>query len=306
MKSKFFGLNAKLALAVLAVGTMFTSCYDSENGDVNKPYVPEPAKYVITGNVTDYETGEAISATVTVPNFTVTTDGATFSAVAQGLTAVTTVPVEISATGYTSVTRNVIVEPIETGVAVYTVNVALWNEAAIPGIEVEVVDQNTASTTFAASSVPTVDLVNDTDEPMGASLSVNELWTGAQILSYTAGATSTASNTKAIGATVEEVFVNYCKAYLGVDPLAGISMDGTQDFDFTIPAHSSVFSATVETYRVDEKYTFTYEGQEYTYLLRRITGYGLLPDIRSNEIYHGHGHGHGHGGDLNAGGGIFE
>ena len=45
MKSKFFSLNAKLALAVLAVGTMFTGCYDSENGDVNKPYVapdPEP------------------------------------------------------------------------------------------------------------------------------------------------------------------------------------------------------------------------------------------------------------------------
>ena len=38
MKSKFFSLNAKLALAVLAVGTMFTGCYDSENGDVNKPY----------------------------------------------------------------------------------------------------------------------------------------------------------------------------------------------------------------------------------------------------------------------------
>ena len=29
MKSKFFSLNAKLALAVLAVGTMFTGCYDS-------------------------------------------------------------------------------------------------------------------------------------------------------------------------------------------------------------------------------------------------------------------------------------
>ena len=40
MKSKFFGLSAKLALAVLAVGTTLTSCYDSENGDVNKPYTP--------------------------------------------------------------------------------------------------------------------------------------------------------------------------------------------------------------------------------------------------------------------------
>ena len=60
MKSKFFGLNAKLALAVLAVGTMFTSCYDSENGDVTKPYVAPDAVYSFQGVVTNNITGEGV------------------------------------------------------------------------------------------------------------------------------------------------------------------------------------------------------------------------------------------------------
>lgn len=57
MKSLFSGLSAKLALAVLAVGTMFTSCYDSENVDVVAPSTPEPATYAIVGNITDAATG---------------------------------------------------------------------------------------------------------------------------------------------------------------------------------------------------------------------------------------------------------
>ena len=66
MKSKFFGLNAKLALAVLAVGTMFTSCYDSENGDVTQPYQAPDAVYTFTGTVTSQLTGKGVAdATVT-------------------------------------------------------------------------------------------------------------------------------------------------------------------------------------------------------------------------------------------------
>ena len=67
MKSKFFGFTAKLAMAILAVGTMFTSCYDSENGDVTKPYVAPDPVYLISGTITDVETGAAITdATITV------------------------------------------------------------------------------------------------------------------------------------------------------------------------------------------------------------------------------------------------
>ena len=66
MKSKIFGLNAKLALAVLAVGTMFTGCYDSENGDVKKPYVAPDPVYYIAGTVTDLNSGLPLPATVAV------------------------------------------------------------------------------------------------------------------------------------------------------------------------------------------------------------------------------------------------
>ena len=46
---------------------MFTGCYDSENGDVNKPYEPLPAAYYVAGTVTYVETGEPVTdATITV------------------------------------------------------------------------------------------------------------------------------------------------------------------------------------------------------------------------------------------------
>ena len=97
MKSKFFGLNAKLALAVLAVGTMFTSCYDSENGDVTQPYQAPDAVYTFTGTVTSQLTGKGVAgATVTFSGAvtgTVNTDATgtyqyTTTDVAAGQTAV--------------------------------------------------------------------------------------------------------------------------------------------------------------------------------------------------------------------------
>lgn len=72
MKSRFLGFSAKLAFAVLAVGTMFTSCYEKEEIDVTPGTKPEPAKYVIVGNVTALNTGEALVATVTIDGTAVT------------------------------------------------------------------------------------------------------------------------------------------------------------------------------------------------------------------------------------------
>ena len=72
MKSRFLGFSAKLAFAVLAVCTMFTSCYEKEEIDVTPGTKPEPAKYVIVGNVTALNTGEALVATVTIDGTAVT------------------------------------------------------------------------------------------------------------------------------------------------------------------------------------------------------------------------------------------
>lgn len=106
MKSFFSGINAKLALAVLAVGTMFTSCYDSENGDVTVNR-PTPAEYLIVGNVTDGRTGEAITtAQYTINDGKATNVDANGSFTVQGLSAGSYV-VKVTASGYKDAVRTI-------------------------------------------------------------------------------------------------------------------------------------------------------------------------------------------------------
>lgn len=57
MKSKFFGINAKMALAALAVCGLFTSCYEKE--EIDAPVASNPV-YVITGNLISASTGEPV------------------------------------------------------------------------------------------------------------------------------------------------------------------------------------------------------------------------------------------------------
>lgn len=71
MKNVFRGLSAKLALALLAVGTM-TSCYEKEELDKTPAPTPEPAKYYIQGNVLDVENGQPLNAKVMVDGAAVT------------------------------------------------------------------------------------------------------------------------------------------------------------------------------------------------------------------------------------------
>lgn len=70
-KSKFFGFSAKLAFAVLAVGTMLASCYEKGEIDAKPNPNPVPPKYMIVGNVTSLNTGKALPATVTIDGTTV-------------------------------------------------------------------------------------------------------------------------------------------------------------------------------------------------------------------------------------------
>lgn len=79
MKNVFRGLSAKLALALLAVGTM-TSCYEKEELDKTPAPTPEPAKYYIQGNVLDVENGQPLNATVTVDGATVTVNNGYYRA----------------------------------------------------------------------------------------------------------------------------------------------------------------------------------------------------------------------------------
>lgn len=294
MKSKFFGFSAKLALAILAVGTTFTSCYDSENGDVTKPYVPEPAKYVVSGYVTDFVTGEPIVG-ASISGAVTATTGTTGAYTVSGTAAVNG-DVTISAEGYMSVVRAVKMETIETGMASYTVDAALIKEGDLPGVKVTVLESDKDRVPFDADKYPAVDLVNNTTTPMDASLSFSNLVAGAKFVADV--------NTKAED-PAKEAFIKYCQNQFGLTPGANFTTI-TKKFDFVIPGLSSVKSVAVTTYGVKEQYTFPFDGKEASFTIERVVGYAFEPEIYDNSHYHGHGHGHGHGGDLNAGGGIFE
>ncbi len=119
MKSKFFGINAKIALAALAVCGMFTSCYEKEDVDVTT--LPDP-EYFISCNITDASTGQAMTTA------TVTLDGSPIDVTtkkkvdykAEGYT------LKVSATGYYEVTRQVYLSTVAGGqTSIATVNVAL-------------------------------------------------------------------------------------------------------------------------------------------------------------------------------------
>ena len=108
MKSKLFGLGAKMALALLAVGMTVTSCYDSENVDIIQPDQPVAPKYYIAGNITDAETGDIVTnATVTIDGTAVTlTNGAFNQEVSVGDAGASFV-VAVVADGYRDVSRTI-------------------------------------------------------------------------------------------------------------------------------------------------------------------------------------------------------
>ena len=124
MKSKIFGLGASMALAILAVGTTLTSCYDSENVDIIAPDSPDPARYYIAGNITDARTGEALNgASVTMDGAAVSVSGNYFE-VEVGADEAHTFTVDVD--GYYTATRTVRTPSIvDGGVSVSNADFAL-------------------------------------------------------------------------------------------------------------------------------------------------------------------------------------
>lgn len=310
MKSFFSGVSAKLALAVLAVGTMFASCYDSENGDVTVPTKPAAPTYTVNGVVTDFKTGEAISgATVALDGTTVTTDTTDATGSYSYQTGAPVVgQVTISATGYREVVRTIEMPTVQTGAVVFTVNAALVGEYDLPGIEVSVMESTSSKEMDAAAlfagdknyASVLENLVNNTENTITLPLTVNGLRTGGKFVTTSTKATDDAE------AAAKAAFVAYCKSNLGIDPTLGYNENGTVVFNIEIDPWTEVTALSFKGYAAKEAYTFPYEGVEYTYTIERVLGYSCEPSF--NSFGHGnyHGHGHGHGGELNAGGGIWE
>lgn len=115
MKSKLFGFGAKMALAAVAVCGMFASCYEKEEIDATTPINPDPAKYVIVGNLTDAATGAAVTnATVTIDGSAVDGPNADGYYSKEDLTEGSHV-IKVVAEGYKDAVRTVYLQKVNAG-----------------------------------------------------------------------------------------------------------------------------------------------------------------------------------------------
>lgn len=302
MKSKIFGLNAKLALAVLAVGTMFTGCYDSENGDVVKPYEPLPATYYVMGTITDATTGAALpDATVTV-NGTDVVLNASASYSVSGQSGDNTVTVQLD--GYNkdqTVTRTVNIPALSDGQS-YTavVNVALTPNPVAPELEVEV---------KVVTTMNRKEIKLDKDGKYG-----EEPALGLDLMAEEEAAVFTRNFNVEAGydfvmtpESPSEDMLAYVKEYLGANYGASDVETMTLPYTFQIPSWNALDYVSITYMYLTTTYTFVSSEDEVCVVdVNGITGYAFGTAFIPNHNYsHSHGHGHGHDDSINAGGGIL-
>ena len=300
MKSRFFGLSAKLALAVLAVGFTFTSCYDSANDGIIVPgdvdvVIPAP-KYEVTGYVTDFQTGAAISgATVVTPIGSQTTDATGFYKVSAAAPA--SGDVTISATGYVSVTVKLEMTSIETGLASYNVSAALTKDGYIEGVQAPQLGVGSETSVITTGLDA---LYNDSDSKKEADVTL-KVKTGARW-----------NATYNVKEDPADKFYAYLKAYRGIEygkTFMGDKFAETeQTFTLDVPANAYASSVTIVTYYWIEGYIWP-ENDQPTNIIDRVLKNDIIPTWVGISHGHGHGHddshGHGHGhGNGNAGGGT--
>ena len=300
MKSKIFGLNAKLALAVLAVGTMFTGCYDSENGDVKKPYVAPDPVYYIAGTVTDLNSGLPLPATVAVTGESASANTDAAGSYRLETTAGTGKVVTVTVTGaeaaeYTPVTRTVDIPTVDAGES-YTavVNVALSKDAytdADVDVTVVVTEKQEPVRLTAAENVG-LDLTADDNEATFER--TFKVVNGYAVQNdYTASAKLEAYISKYLGENVGE--------FGGYKYVLDTQIIKLKPWDCLI-AVSYIYDL------VEKTYTFTAEDEEVVVEVEGVAGYefGTIETQPNHDFAHSHGHGHGHGENLNAGGGILD
>lgn len=313
MKSKFFGFTAKLAMAILAVGTMFTSCYDSENGDVSKPYKAPDAVYTFVVTVSNGITGKPVEgATVTAGSTACTGVGnGVYQAVVTndqtGTKMPSTVTVSVAAgSDYEAATATVNVAAIENGQAITCYANIIVNPTKYEpeGLKVET-SSNLASETGSFTGdktlegdnveyVENMDIINSSDDPMQVTKNI-KVFIGAKYVQEPA-------QTKAIDVIAElKKYIESVEGTVGTDFSTEV-----RPYSFLLPAKSALQKISVQYMYDDKTFNFTYNGVSYVAKTRRVVSVIFSNTPVLTEMYHGHGHGHGHGGDLNAGGGIFE
>ena len=319
MKSKFFGLNAKLALAVLAVGTMFTSCYDSENGDVTKPYVAPDAVYSFQGVVTNNITGEGVEgATIAFTGAvtgTATTDawGNYELTVTQKDGVAGTVNMAVSGADFEATTATVEIEKIGNGQSiVYFKNIVVNYTSYLPeGVKINTSNNSSSTEQIIQGEdaegegyIPELDVINNTNEPMIVTYNF-EVMSGSRIsedLENVMGAGVIGADTRVVPDKAKADIKAWIVNDLGMEPTAEF---GTRLYQasFTIPALQALKYVSVSYTIENQNYNYSYGTESGRVVTQTVLSVMFNANMVSVGHYHGHGHGHGNG--ENAGGGII-
>ncbi len=319
MKSKFFGLNAKLALAVLAVGTMFTSCYDSENGDVTKPYVAPDAVYSFQGVVTNNITGEGVEgATIAFTGAvtgTATTDawGNYELTVTQNGGVAGTVNMAVSGADFEATTATVEIEKIGNGQSiVYFKNIVVNYTSYLPeGVKINTSNNSSSTEQIIQGEdaegegyIPELDVINNTNEPMIVTYNF-EVMSGSRIsedLENVMGAGVIGADTRVVPDEAKADIKAWIVNDLGMVPTAEF---GTRLYQasFTIPALQALKYVSVSYTIENQNYNYSYGTESGRVVTQTVLSVMFNANMVSVGHYHGHGHGHGNG--ENAGGGII-
>jgi hypothetical protein len=317
MRSKFLGINAKVALALLAVGSMFTSCYDTENGDATAPYVAPDAMYTIQGQVIDGITLKPvkdITITVTgVINGSGTTDAEGIYRVVDFINGGTSgsAVVSASSSNYAKVEASITIEVIPNGLSANYIKNLMMNPTDFTdsGVRVEVIPKSdTEPITVQGENPfdkdtysPALDIVNNTNEPMWVE-KIFDVQNGARIIDPA----TTRAATRA--ANLSEFASQFINTHLGQVVTTDAPPTVSETYSFLLPAKTALKSVTILYNYEDLKYTFTYGEQVEVVHVRNIISRIYSYNAVLLNMYHGHGHGHGHGhADMpNSGGGIWE
>lgn len=303
MKKFISSLNAKFALAVLAVCSVFmTACY--EKPEPTPVPEPVPATYYITGTVSDGGTGEAITSgvTVTIKGQNVTLSNGSFKHQVAGAGEYAIVA---TAAGYMDVTRTVQVVAVAEGqVSITSVDIALFNASSLPapdvtfdggadltedqlddmGFEGAVVTEDGEFMTEAAVEV----------EPVDHAIEVKVVRNEGFI--FNGVATKAIDETAYVGRALSQV--------LGM-PYYGNSFKETSETVTVGAEGQTLVGYTVERTFVMENYTIDmYDGSKKTFAAIYEKGIKVVSqfDVHDNHDNHDN-HGGGHGGADAVGGG---
>lgn len=321
MKSKFFGLNAKLALAVLAVGTMFTGCYDSENGDVTQPYQAPDAVYTFTGTVTSEVTGKGVGqATVefsgAVTDSVETDETGTYQYSTTKINAgQTTVTLKVSGNDFEEKTVQITdFNTVNKGQSIiYFKNVrvamTVFEEDGLDfesslgvsgddGLDDDI--SGDPSNPNYKEEYGVIDLVNNSGAPQSYDITF-KVKKGSKVEEDTDDIYG--FGTRALADDLKEAIKARIRDILGTEPTPDYT---TRDLTETLYLQSGYalgsvsFEYDVQTYNFD--YTYNEEpGRVQVKVIEKVT---ITMNVIPAEFYHGTGHGHGHGDNENAGGGI--